>query len=127
MSLRDTVSGWARRMKRDAVALWFACRDPRAPWTARLLCGLVVAYALSPIDLIPDFVPVLGLLDDIVILPLGILLLVKMMPAELMQELRKRAARLQDLPASRAGLLAILAIWRAAAAMAALWIARRLS
>ena len=67
---------WARALKRDVVALWIAARDPRTPWYAKVAAGVVAAYALSPIDLIPDFVPVLGYLDDIVIVPLGIALAV---------------------------------------------------
>ncbi len=123
----DRAKAWARSIKRDVAALWLAARDPRTPRLAKYLAIALVAYALSPIDLIPDFVPVLGLLDDIVILPLGILLLLRMMPAGLMQDLRERAARIEDLPASRAGLLAVLAIWLAAVVITALWIARWLS
>ena len=123
----DRAKAWARSIKRDVAALWLAARDPRTPRLAKYLAIALVAYALSPIDLIPDFVPVLCLLDDIVILPLGILLLLRMMPAGLMQDLRERAARIEDLPASRAGLLAVLAIWLAAVVITALWIARWLS
>lgn len=123
----DRAKAWARSIKRDVAALWLAARDPRTPRLAKYLAIALVAYALSPIDLIPDFVPVLGMLDDIVILPLGILLLLRMMPAGLMQDLRERAARIEDLPASRAGLLAVLAIWLAAVVITALWIARWLS
>ena len=67
------VKQWARAIKRDVVALWLAARDPRVPWFAKVLAGAVAAYALSPIDLIPDFIPVLGYLDDLLIVPLGIL------------------------------------------------------
>jgi uncharacterized membrane protein YkvA (DUF1232 family) len=81
----------ARRLKSEIHALWLACRDPRVPRRARLLAALVAAYALSPIDLIPDFIPVLGYLDDLILLPLGILLVVKMIPADVLADCRARA------------------------------------
>ena len=80
-----------RALKMEVHALLLAYRDPRVPWQAKLVAALVVAYAVSPIDLIPDFIPVLGYLDDLIILPLGILLAVKMIPAEVMEECRAKA------------------------------------
>lgn len=115
---------WARRIKRDVVALWFAARDPKTPLAAKLVAAAVAAYALSPIDLIPDFVPVLGYLDDLLIVPLGILLAVRMIPVELMTEFRQRAAMQASRPASRAGLMAILLIWSVVAALCG-WLAYR--
>ena len=82
------LKGWARAIKRDVVALWIAVRDPRVPRYAKVVAACVVAYTLSPIDLIPVFIPVIGYLDDLVILPLGILLTVKLIPVELMLEFR---------------------------------------
>ena len=107
---------------RDVLALWLAARDPRVPWYAKAVAGAVAAYALSPIDLIPDFIPVLGYLDDLIVVPLGILLAVRLVPAGLMAEFRDEAAR-RAKPASRAGLAFILAVWLAAAASLAwlLW------
>src|SRR5919109_78463 len=87
---------WARALKRDVHALWLAARDARTPKLAKLLALLVAAYALSPIDLIPDFIPVLGYLDDVVIVPLGILAVVKLIPPEIMAEHRALAAAAQD-------------------------------
>jgi uncharacterized membrane protein YkvA (DUF1232 family) len=113
---------WARTIKRDVVALWLAARDPRVPWYAKAMAGAVAAYALSPIDLIPDFIPVLGYLDDLIIVPAGILLTVRMIPAPLMTEFRAEAARREGRPTSRAGLAAIVAIWIAALAVAAYWL-----
>lgn len=113
----------ARAIKRDVVALWLAARDPRTPWRAKTVAAVVAAYALSPIDLIPDFVPVLGYLDDLLIVPLGILLAVRLIPPPLMAEFRSAAAR-TDKPVSRAGLLAIVILWLAAAAAAG-WAAWR--
>ena len=112
----------ARRVKREVRALWIAARDRRTPWYARLLAGVVVAYALSPIDLIPDFVPVLGYLDDLILLPLGVLLAVRLVPMPLMQEYRSAAAKLNDRPTSKAGLALIIAIWFLFAGLALWWL-----
>src|SRR5690349_12634506 len=83
----------ARQLKREIDALALACRDPRTPWFAKALAVCVVAYAVSPIDLIPDFVPVLGLLDDLVLLPLGIWLVIRLIPPDVMAESRAQADR----------------------------------
>jgi uncharacterized membrane protein YkvA (DUF1232 family) len=107
---------WAARLKRDVVALWLAARDPRTPWHAKALAGFVAAYALSPIDLIPDFIPVLGWLDDLLIVPAGIWLAVRWVPPVLMAELRERAAS-RARPRSRIAALIIVALWVAAAGL----------
>src|SRR5512133_2083248 len=89
-----TFSAWKQRalqLRRDTYALYLALKDPRAPWYARLVAGLIVAYAFSPIDLIPDFIPVLGYLDDLVILPLGIALALKLIPPAVLADARARA------------------------------------
>ncbi len=106
---------WARALKRDVVALWLAARDPRVPWHAKAVAGLVAAYALSPVDLIPDFIPVLGYLDDLILVPLGILLAIRLIPDELMREFRAEAA-LRERPASRLGIALVILGWIAAAA-----------
>jgi len=113
---------WARTIKRDVVALWLAARDPRVPWYAKVMAGAVAAYALSPIDLIPDFVPVLGYLDDVVIVPLGILATVKLIPAPLMTEFREAAVRHGGRPTSRAAMAIIVTIWTAALVVTAWWV-----
>ena len=105
---------WARSIKRDIVALWIAARDRRVPWHAKLVAGCVAAYALSPIDLIPDFIPVLGYLDDIVLVPLGILLAVRLIPKTLMAEFRAAAAAREGRPMSRVGAATVIALWVAA-------------
>jgi uncharacterized membrane protein YkvA (DUF1232 family) len=115
--LLASAKAWAKSIKRDAVALWIAARDPRTPWYAKLTAGLVAGYALSPIDLIPDFVPVLGYLDDLLIVPLGIKLVVAMIPAALMTEFRTEASAPATRPASYAGAVAVGTIWLAAAAL----------
>jgi uncharacterized membrane protein YkvA (DUF1232 family) len=109
-------------IKRDVVAVWIAARDPRVPWYAKALAAAVAAYALSPIDLIPDFVPILGYLDDIVIVPLGILLIVRLIPVGLMDEFRIEAARRTERPTSRAGAVIIAILWVAALALTACWL-----
>jgi uncharacterized membrane protein YkvA (DUF1232 family) len=114
------LRGWVRRAKRDVVALHLATRDPRVPWHAKAVAICVAAYALSPIDLIPDFIPVLGYLDEVVILPLGIVLAVRLVPPDLMAEFRQEADRLGERPASRAGAAMIIGLWLLAAA-ALLW------
>src|SRR5262245_19046480 len=88
---------WARTLKRDVVALWLAARDPRVPWYAKAMAGAVAAYALSPIDLIPDFIPIVGYLDDLVIVPAGIALTIRLIPAPLMDEFRAQASAREDL------------------------------
>jgi uncharacterized membrane protein YkvA (DUF1232 family) len=87
---------WARAVKRDLAAIWLAARDPRVPWYAKLMAAAVVAYALSPIDLIPDFIPVLGYLDDLLIVPAGILLTVRVIPADLLTEFRAQVGKRSD-------------------------------
>lgn len=112
MTLRD----WARNLKRDVVALWIAARDPRVPWYVKALAGVVAAYALSPIDLIPDFIPLLGYLDDLVMVPAGIWLVIRLIPPGLMAEFRDEAARRIARPTSRAAATVIVLLWIAAAA-----------
>ncbi|MGE5112544.1 MAG: YkvA family protein [Acidobacteriaceae bacterium] len=102
---------WARTVKRDAIALWIAARDPRTPWYAKAIAILVAGYALSPVDLIPDFIPVIGYLDDAVVVPLGIVLAVRLIPADLMNEFRSAADRTIDRPSSRVGAAIIILVW----------------
>ena len=120
MSVLDSAKQWARNFKRDVVALWLAARDPRVPWYAKATAGAVAAYALSPIDLIPDFIPIIGYLDDLIIVPLGIMLAVKLVPADLMQEFRDEATR-RAKPVSKAGLAFVVAVW-ILAALVLLWL-----
>ena len=113
---------WAANMRRDAHALYLASRDPRVPWYGKLLAAAVAAYALSPIDLIPDFIPVLGYLDDLVIVPLGVLLVVSLIPDEIMAEHRTTAATALSRPFSRAATAAIVVIWIALTVAAGWWV-----
>src|SRR5262245_20944438 len=113
------LRAWARRLTADTYALYLALRDPRTPWYARAFAALVIAYAVSPIDLIPDFVPVLGLLDDLVLVPIGIALAVRLIPKEVIADARRRAAEAAaQRPRSRYGPLVIALIWLAALTLA---------
>ena len=109
------MKNWARLVKRDIHALYLCSRDPRVPWHAKALAIFVAAYALSPIDLIPDFVPVLGYLDDAILVPVGIWLVVRLIPAHVMAEHRELAAAAHDRPVSRTAAAVIVAIWIASA------------
>ncbi len=115
-SLVRRLRSWAGAIKVDCLALWLAARDRRTPWLAKAVAAAVAAYALSPIDLIPDFIPILGYLDDLVIVPLGILLAIRLIPPELMEEFR-REARGRVRPASRGGAVAVVAVWIVVAAL----------
>jgi uncharacterized membrane protein YkvA (DUF1232 family) len=115
----DRWKEWARTIKRDVHALYLASRDPRVPWYAKVLALTVAAYALSPIDLIPDFIPVIGYLDDLIIVPLGVLLVIRLVPAEVMAEHRAQAEAAQERPVNRVAAAVIVAIWIAALALIA--------
>ena len=118
LASRARLRQWARTVKRDVLALWFAARDPRVPWYAKALALVVAGYALSPIDLIPDFIPVLGYLDDVILVPAGILLVRRLIPDDLLAEHRALADRAAERPTSRTAAAVIVAIWLAAIALA---------
>jgi uncharacterized membrane protein YkvA (DUF1232 family) len=115
------LKDWARIVTRDVHAIWIAARDRRTPWLARLLAVAIAAYALSPIDLIPDFIPVLGLLDEAVLLPLAILLVIRLIPRPLLAEFRAAALAAEARPRSRAGAAFVVLVWVAAAALLLWW------
>ena len=119
------MNGWKERgrlLKREVYALYFACRDPRVPWYAKALAVCVVAYAFSPIDLIPDFIPVLGYLDDLVLIPLGVLAVRRMVPPAVLDECRQKAVSLESKPRNWIGAAVIVAIWVAVAVGGTYWI-----
>jgi uncharacterized membrane protein YkvA (DUF1232 family) len=123
MSLLSSLKQRARHLKSETLALWFAARHPGTPWYAKLLVACIVAYALSPIDLIPDFVPILGYLDDLILIPLGIVLAVRMIPPSILEECRAKA---QEVTASaqtgsRVAGIIIVCVWLAAGALCAVW------
>jgi uncharacterized membrane protein YkvA (DUF1232 family) len=118
------VRDWARLIKRDVHALYLARRDPRVPWYAKALAALVAGYALSPIDLIPDFIPVLGYLDDVILVPLGIAIVIRLIPPEVMAEHRALAAAAQQRPVSRIAAIVVITAWVVAAAVCTWLLAR---
>ena len=128
MHFIDTIRAWARRIKRDALTLWFARSHPATPWYAKALGAFVVAYALSPIDLIPDFIPVLGYLDDLIIVPLGVWLVLKLVPGDVIAECRVEAdLRIEEwrsAPKSRLAAAVIALLWLSVLALLS-WLAWR--
>ena len=124
--MADRLKDWAPIIKRDVHALYLASRDPRVPWYAKAMAVLVAGYALSPIDLIPDFIPVLGYLDDVILVPLGILLVIRLIPPAIMAEHRDLAAVAHERPVSRVAALVIACIWIASIALCG-WLLYRYS
>ena len=122
----DQLRQKARLLKRETTALYFAYRDPRTPWFARAFSALVVAYLFSPIDLIPDFIPILGYLDDLVLVPLGISLALKMIPKEVISDARERADNpVQNKAVSLVFTVLILCIW-SVVLFVCLWMASKI-
>ncbi len=119
--MSNRLKQWAFLVRRDLHALYCAARDPRVPWYAKAIAAFVAAYAFSPIDLIPDFVPVLGYLDDLIIVPLGILLAVRLIPPDILAEHRAAAEFAGQGPVSRFGAAIIIAIWLLLA-LGAVWL-----
>ena len=120
---------WAGRLKSETHALYLAYRDPRVPWYAKLFAALVVGYAFSPIDLIPDPIPVLGYLDDLILVPLGVALAVRMIPEDVLSESRQKAREMVERgerPVSRAAAAVIVVLWLALAVLGALVVVRML-
>jgi len=127
MPILQSIRQWASRIKRDAVSLWFACRHPGTPWFAKLLAAFVVAYALSPIDLIPDFIPVLGYLDDVLLLPVLIWLNIRLVPADVLSECRAQADQWMKTrgakPRSIGGAVLVVVLWIAMGVGLWAWVA----
>lgn len=117
--MKAPLAAWARTLKAQTLTVYFAARDPRMPWVARALALAVAAYALSPIDLIPDFIPVLGLLDDLLIVPLGLALVIRLTPRAVLDDARRAAETAAARPVSRVAAALILMLW----GLAALWLA----
>ncbi len=124
--MNGKLKDWARALKRDVHAVYLASRDPRVPWYAKALAVIVAGYALSPIDLVPDFIPILGYLDDIILVPLGIVLVLKLIPPQIMAE-HRASALVQDRPISRIAALAIVCLWIASAALVGWLVYRRVA
>jgi uncharacterized membrane protein YkvA (DUF1232 family) len=112
------LESWARGVKVEVYALYLAYRDPRVSWYARVFAAAVVGYAFSPIDLIPDVVPVLGYLDDLIVVPLGIALAIRMIPPHVLTECREKAREAKDRPVNRVAAVVIVIVWIALAVLA---------
>jgi uncharacterized membrane protein YkvA (DUF1232 family) len=123
----SSLRQFAQKLKRETMALYYAARDPRTPLLAKVVVGLVVAYAISPIDLIPDFIPVLGYLDDLVLLPAGIWLALKLIPEPIMEAARAKAQSATERPTSKAAAATVALIWIATAALLTWWAYNALS
>ena len=114
----DRIKIWAHTLKRDAYAVYLAARDPDTPWYVKVLAAVVAAYAFSPIDLIPDFIPVIGYLDDLILVPLGIWLVVALIPEQAMAEYRAKASAVMQRPHDgKVAAIVIVAIWIFGAAL----------
>jgi uncharacterized membrane protein YkvA (DUF1232 family) len=122
----ERLKRWARRLKAEVYALYLAYRDPRVPLHARVFAAVVVGYAFSPIDLIPDPIPVLGYLDDLILIPLGVALAIRMIPVPVLAECRERArdAAEEGGPVNRVAAIAIVAVWLFLATLAVYVLAR---
>jgi uncharacterized membrane protein YkvA (DUF1232 family) len=126
------IEGWKRqawRLKRETYALYLAIRDPRVPWYAKALAVCVVGYAFSPIDLIPDFIPVVGYLDDLILVPLGVALVVRLIPPPVLADCRERATatlhgKVTDWAAARIAMVIIIAVWALLAIAGIFWVTR---
>jgi uncharacterized membrane protein YkvA (DUF1232 family) len=121
--MRDRLKDWARIVTRDVHAVYLASRDPRVPWCAKALAVFIAGYALSPIDLIPDFIPVIGYLDEVILLPLALMLVIRMIPPAILAEHRELAAA-QERPVSRTAAAVIAGIWLASITLCG-WLAYR--
>jgi uncharacterized membrane protein YkvA (DUF1232 family) len=118
------IRGWARRLKQKTYTLYWAYRDPATPWVAKAFAAVVVAYAFSPLDLIPDFIPILGYLDDLILVPLGIALALKMIPTEVLENARQKALQAEEegYPKSRLTGVIIVLIWLLMLGLAIFWV-----
>jgi uncharacterized membrane protein YkvA (DUF1232 family) len=121
-NFRERLRGWARALKQDTLVVYYAARDPRTPWAVRLFALGVAAYALSPIDLIPDFIPVLGYLDDLLIVPLGIAFVLRWLPEAVKADAKARAVEAAARPTSRAMAAMIVIAWVLAIAFVVAWV-----
>ncbi|HEX6708754.1 MAG TPA: YkvA family protein [Rubrobacter sp.] len=124
MSFVERLKRWACGLKVEVHALYLAYRDPRVPWYARVFAAVVVGYAFSPIDLIPDPIPVLGYLDDLILIPLGVALAVRMIPPQVLAECREEAREMADRPVSRVAAVVVVVVWVVLAALAVWLVAR---
>ncbi len=109
--MMEKIKNKVRAIKREVIAIYYACRDPKCPWYAKVIAMFVVAYALSPIDLIPDFIPVLGYLDDLILVSFGVAFLLKLIPVDVMEKARERAEKVEAMPKSTFGFILVFLLW----------------
>lgn len=123
MKLFTALKQWVRHLKSETYALYYAARDPGTPWQVKIFVAAIVAYAFSPIDLIPDFIPIIGYLDDFILIPLGIALAIKLVPVPVMAQCRIRAQQTMHnaKPVSRIAGTVIVLIWLALALLCSVW------
>jgi uncharacterized membrane protein YkvA (DUF1232 family) len=124
VSLMERLKRWAQRLRVEVYALYLAYKDPRVPWYARVFAAVVVAYAFSPIDLIPDPIPVLGYLDDLVIIPLGVALAIRMVPPQVLAECREEARGVEDRSVGKVAAMVVVTVWISLATLA-VWLTAR--
>ncbi|MBU6368762.1 MAG: DUF1232 domain-containing protein [Burkholderiales bacterium] len=126
MQLFDTLERWAQRVKQDGLMLWFACKHPQTPWLAKAIAAVAVAYALSPIDLIPDFIPVLGYLDEALLLPAMVWLAVKCLPKAVKDECQRQVQAWLEThdakPVHSWGIVWVLSVWSAVCFLLWCWL-----
>lgn len=122
ISLSQYLKQKADALKKETFALYYAARDPRTPLAAKILAGMIVAYVVSPIDLIPDFIPIIGFLDDLILVPLGIVICLRMIPPEVMAEARIAAQKQIETTKSNTAAIVVIAIWIALAVLLGVWI-----
>jgi len=111
LAMLEKIKSWAKSLKKDILVVWLIAKDKRTPILVKILAIIIAAYALSPIDLIPDFIPVLGYLDDIIIVPLGLLLVIKLTPQQIIEDCRIQASTLVEKPINRLAAIIIILIW----------------
>ncbi len=121
-NLLERLKAWINKVKKEIAVLWLASRDERTPTPALIMSSFIVAYVLSPIDLIPDFIPIIGYLDDVLLVSLGVSLAVKMMPNDLLEEFREKAVEISELPRSYAGAAIVIAVWLVTAVLIVSWL-----
>ncbi len=129
MRVLEKLKQQTKRLKQEIYVLYLAAKDPRTPWYAKLMVAFVVAYAFSPIDLIPDFIPILGYLDDLVLVPLGIMAAIRLVPPDVLAECRAQAhiVMTQGKPVNYVAAVVIVCIWLATAVLIAVWSFRMLA
>jgi len=127
MAFKVSIKKWAHSINRDVLAVYFAARDPSTPLFIRILALITAGYALSPIDLIPDFIPIIGYLDDLILVPLGLLLVIRLLPDPILAAARQKANDVIERPSSRTAAIVILCIWSVILVVISIWMIQLMS